>query len=309
MTAVPSACVQQIEIPSNLRGTLCEYADDIRDGAALQRQVDANGYVLLRGVLDQEQVVTARKEVFARLGEVGEINEPVEHGIGTGTSCRREVAGDLNAFWRDVSSGKALRAVTHGPQLCTLLGRFFGEAARPHDLIYLRPMSVGRATRLHYDFPFFAGYSKRIYTAWIPLGEIDQSEGPLLIIEDSHKFMDWIEPIRSHDYQSDRENEVVQRAAYEQPNSVDPVTLAEQRGVRLLSADFQPGDLVVFSGFILHGSLDNCSTIDRVRLSCDVRFQPAADSTADSRYFGTNPAGSAGGGYGAMKGALPLNEL
>ena len=135
MTAVPSACVQQIEIPSNLRGTLCEYADDIRDGAALQRQVDANGYVLLRGVLDQEQVVTARKEVFARLGEVGEINDPVEHGIGTGTSCRREVAGDLNAFWRDVSSGKALRAVTHGPQLCTLLGRFFGAAARPHDLI------------------------------------------------------------------------------------------------------------------------------------------------------------------------------
>lgn len=309
MTSESVPRVQQIEIPSNLRGTLCEYVDDIQDGAALQRQVNEHGYVLLRGVLDRDQIMAARKEVFARLGEVGEISDPVEQGIGTGASRRREVAEGLNAFWRDVSSGKALRAVTHGPQLSTLLGRFFGEDAKPHDLIYLRPMSVGRTTRLHYDFPFFAGYSNRICTAWIPLGEIDQSEGPLLIIEDSHEFLDWIDPIRNHDYQGDRENEVVQRAAYEQPNSVDPVTLAEQRGVRLLSADFQPGDLVVFSGFVLHGSLDNCSTIGRVRLSCDVRFQPVTDSTADHRYFGTDPVGSAGGGYGAMKGALPLDEI
>ncbi|MBB73536.1 MAG: hypothetical protein CMJ75_03365 [Planctomycetaceae bacterium] len=308
MTAKSVPRVQEIEIPPNLRATLCEYTDDIQDSVALQRQVNENGYALLRGVLDREQIIAARKEVFSRLGEVGEISGPVESGIGTGISCRREIAGDLNAFWRDVSTGEALRAVTHGPQLCELLGRFFGEDARPHDLVYLRPMSVGRATRLHYDFPFFAGYSKRIYTAWIPLGEIDQSEGPLLIIENSHEFLDWIEPIRNHDYQSEHANEVVQRAAYEQPNSVDPVTLAEQRGVRLLSADFQPGDLVVFSGFVLHGSLDNCSTIGRVRLSCDVRFQPAADSTADQRYFGTDPVGSAGGGYGAMKGALPLDE-
>ena len=309
MTPKPRPRVQQIEIPSNLLGGLYEHSGDVQDGAGLQRQVNENGYVLLRGVLDPEQIMAARKEVFACLAEVGEISDPVARGIGTGTSRRRELAGDLNEFWRDVSSGEAVRAVTHGPELCGLLGRLLGEPARPHDLIYLRPMSVGRTTRLHYDFPFFAGYSNRIYTAWIPLGEIDQSEGPLLIIEDSNEFLDWIEPIRNHDYQSDRENEAVQRAAYEQPNSVDPVTLAEQRGVRLLSADFQPGDLVLFSGFVLHGSLDNCSTIGRVRLSCDVRFQPAADSTADGRYFGTDPLGSAGGGYGAMKGALPLDEI
>ena len=82
MTSESVPRVQQIEIPSNLRGTLCEYVDAIQDGASLQRQVNENGYVLLRGVLDREQIMAARKEVFARLGEVGEISDPVEQGIG-----------------------------------------------------------------------------------------------------------------------------------------------------------------------------------------------------------------------------------
>ena len=300
--------IQQLDIPDELIGPLVEYRGDVQDRTALLAQFDREGYLLLRDVLDRSQVMAARKEVFDRLAEVGEIRPPAELGIATGESQRRDVAGDLGEFWRGVSSGQALRTVTHGGSLRDLMGQLLGEPARPHDLIYLRPMSVGRATRLHYDFPFFARYSKRIQTAWIPLGEIPQSEGPLLVVEGSNRFLDWTETIRNHDYQSDHSNEVVQRAAYEQPNAIDPITLARQRGVRLLSADFQPGDLVVFSGFTLHGSLDNCSSIDRVRLSCDVRFQPAADPTADERYFGPRPVGSLGGGYGDMKAARPLTE-
>ena len=87
---------------------------------------------------------------------------------------------------------------------------------------------------------------------------------------------------------------------------VDPVTLVRERGVRLLSTDFRAGDLFIFGGFTLHGSLDNCSAVGRVRLSCDVRFQPAADPCDDPRYFGDDPRGSKGGGYGDMRGAQPL---
>ena len=301
--------IQQLDIPDELLGTLVEYQGDLDDHASLLAQLDHQGYLLLRDVLDRSQVMSARREVFDRLAAVGEIRSPAELGIATGESQRREVAGDLDAFWREVSSGEALRTVTHGTCLQDLMARVLGEPARPHDLIYLRPMSVGQVTRLHYDFPFFARYSTRIQTAWVPLGEIPQNEGPLLIVEGSNRFLDWTETIRNHDYQNDHTNEVVQRAAYEQPNATDPITLARQRGVRLLSTDFCPGDVVVFSGFTLHGSLDNCSTIDRVRLSCDVRFQPATDSIADERYFGSHPSGSLGGGYGDMRAARPLSEL
>ena len=69
---------------------------------------------------------------------------------------------------------------------------------------------------------------------------------------------------------------------------------------------FQAGDLLVFNMLTLHGSLDNQSPLGRVRLSCDVRYQPAEDPHDDPRYFGPRPAGSKGGGYGDMRGAQPL---
>ena len=37
-------------------------------------------------------------------------------------------------------------------------------------------------------------------------------------------------------------------------------------------------------------------------------FQPAADPADDERYFGTDPLGSNGGGYGDMRAAKPLTE-
>jgi hypothetical protein len=57
----------------------------------------------------------------------------------------------------------------------------------------------------------------------------------------------------------------------------------------------------------LHGSLDNHSALGRVRLSSDVRYQPAAEPT-DPRYFGPNPGGTTGAGYGELNGAKPLTQ-
>ena len=82
---------------------------------------------------------------------------------------------------------------------------------------------------------------------------------------------------------------------------------AEERGSRLLTADFGPGDCLVFGMFTFHGAFDNLSPINRARLSCDVRFQPAADPT-DPRYFGAEPTGTTGAGYGELNGAKPLTE-
>ena len=60
--------------------------------------------------------------------------------------------------------------------------------------------------------------------------------------------------------------------------------------------------------FTLHGSLENNSPAGQARLSCDVRYQPAADPAVDGRYFGPSPTGSKGGGYADMRGARPLAD-
>jgi len=305
---MPYPLVQQQAIPDELLGPLVEYSGDVADGPAIRRQMEEEGYVFLRDVLVRDEVLAAREEVFRRLEQVGEVEPPAIEGIATGKSRRRDVVADLNDFWKSVSEGPALRQITHGQGVHKVLELVLGEPARAHDLMYLRPTVVGKSTSLHYDFPFFARRSFRIHTAWIPFGDIGLVDGPLVVVEGSNRFSDLIDPVRNHDYQADYSNDSIQHAAFGIPNATDLIEFTRQRETRLLSAEFRAGDLFVFGGFTLHGSLDNCSPLGRVRLSCDVRYQPASDPFDDERYFGSTPTGSIGGGYGDMKGAKPLTE-
>ena len=179
------------------------------------------------------------------------------------------------------------------------MSSLLGEAARPHDYIFLRPGVVGRATRLHYDYPFSARGSQRVLTAWSALGDIPTCDGPLLVVEGSHRFDDLIEPIRRIDYDS-KDSPQVQLMG-------DAIEFARERNSRLLTTDFRDGDVIIFTMFTLHGTLDNHSPLARTRLSCDVRWQPAADAV-DPRYVGPNPAGTTGAGYAELNGAKPLTE-
>lgn len=300
--------IQNHEIPPEQFGPLVEVAGANADFDIVHQYVNDYGYCLLRGILDRTAVLAARSEVFQRMADVDEIQSPAEDGVATGRSSRRDQYPDVNAFWKDVSNGTAVRQVTHGDQLRKIITSILLEPARAHDLIYLRPTPPGKSTRMHYDYPFFAGQSLRIHTVWIPFGDIRIEHGPLVIVEGSNGFSDLIDPIRSHDYSADRSNAAVQKGAYDAINQTDPMTLIQQRNTRLLSTEFRAGDLVVFNGFTMHGSLDNISPNGQVRLSCDVRFQPAADPADDERYFGTDPLGSNGGGYGDMRAAKPLTE-
>jgi hypothetical protein len=268
------------------------------DPAGLRARLADEGYLFLPGVVDREIVLAARQEVFGRLEEVGEIEPPAVEGIATGTSQRREREPDLGAFWRSVSQGPQLRAASHGAQVQAVMDLLLGEPARAHDYIFLRPGVVGRSTSLHYDHPFFARGSDRVYTAWLALGDIPIEEGPLMVLEGSNRYADLVEQVRGIDYDSS-DSPTVQVLS-------DTVEFARQRGSRLLASPFGAGDLVVFDMFTMHGSLDNHSPGGRVRLSCDVRWQPASDPV-DPRYRGQDPPGTTGAGYGELNGAKPLD--
>lgn len=297
---------QRQPVPDELLGSLVEATSLKSDPVALRRSSAEEGYVLLRDVLDPKEVLAAREEVFTRLAEMGEIQPPPSAGIASGTSRRREVAPDLDAFWKSVSEGPALRRVTHGARLRELVALLFDAPARPHDYLFLRPAPVGNATDLHYDYPFFAGGASQIVTCWLPLGEIPICDGPLVVVEHSNRFEDLIGPMRSARLTGDPNAfAAAQNAAY-QSAATNTLDFARSRQTRLLTTHFQPGDAMIFGGFTMHGSLDNHSPLGRVRLSVDVRYQPAADPADDRRFFGPNPIGAKGGSYGEQKAAQPL---
>ena len=118
----------------------------LEDGtAALQANLAADGYVLLRGALPTHTAEQARSEVFEALAGVDEIQrDPATRssfdGIVTGNSTRRQLYPDdasLGSFWRSVSEGPRLRNATHGAALSEVVGTVLGEAATPHDYLYV----------------------------------------------------------------------------------------------------------------------------------------------------------------------------
>ena len=147
----------------------------------------------------------AREEAFGRLRDVGEIREPVREGIATGKSRRRDLADDLGAFWRSVCEGPALRKVTHGPQLRHLADMLLGEPAVGHDFLFLRAAPVGRATGVHCDAPFFTRLTDRVLTFWLALGPVPVTDGPLFVIENSHRFDDLVSAMKGFDLMRDKD--------------------------------------------------------------------------------------------------------
>jgi ectoine hydroxylase-related dioxygenase (phytanoyl-CoA dioxygenase family) len=290
--------VKQRAIPAH-RFALLNARDDWRAaGDALAADLARDGYLVLRGALDAGAVRGARAEVFARLAEVGEVATPSEDGIATGGSQRAARHRDLGAFWRSVCEGAALRAVSHGPALAAITASLLRTETRPLDFLWLRTMLGGRSSPLHYDHVYMNRGSSRVLTAWIPLGDVPLEAGPILVVEGSHRFADLIARYRGRDVDRDG-----------LPGSFpdDALAFAEARDCRLLSADFRAGDVVLFGMFTLHGSCDNRMAEGRVRLSCDVRWQPSEDPE-DDRWFGSPPTGHGGRGYGGMNGARPLGE-
>jgi hypothetical protein len=296
----PGDCwTQGRPLPDARVGELHDSSAAVADPAALGRCLTADGFVFLRGALDVGEVEAARVEVFERLVHVGEIHPPAVEGIATGGSRRAELVGDLGAFWKSVSEGPTLRRVTHGPRLHALLARVAGAPVRAHDYMFLRAAPAGRTTGLHFDAPFFTRATERVYTSWIPLGDVPATDGPLVIVEGSHRFADLHDGLQGFDvvYDTSRRAQV----------AADFGEFAQSRDCRLLTADFRAGDVCIFGMLTLHGSLDNHSPLGRVRLSCDVRYQPAAEPI-DPRYFGPNPGGTTGAGYGELNGAKPLTQ-
>lgn len=264
---------------------------------ALKARLERDGYVLLRGALDPAAVQAARGEVMGRLAAVGEVAEPAIDGIPTGTSRRDELAPDRGAFWRSVCEGRALRALTHRGALGAIAAEILGENSVAFDFLWLRAMVGGRATPLHFDHSYMNRGSPRVLTAWIPLGDVPLDAGPIVVVENSHLAGDLIEAHRGRDVDRD--------AGYSGSFAGDAHSFAAERGARLLSADFRAGDVLIFGMFTLHGSLANAQ--HRVRLSADMRWQPAADPR-DERWFGDPPPGHGGTSYGGVSGARPLGS-
>ncbi|WP_026257518.1 phytanoyl-CoA dioxygenase family protein [Actinopolymorpha alba] len=256
----------------------------------LHRRLDEDGYLYLPGYLDPEEVRAARRDVFTRLVEEGMVAPGTDPDDGIpGPTASNRVLDDV------AKASGPLQRLLYAGRMVALYERLFGELVRHFDYTWLRAVRPGPGTEPHGDSVFMNRGTPRLLTAWVPLGDVDLRHGGLMVLERSHRLEDVRRDYHSRDVdtycEGDPEAAAQARTGRWGWNGVispDPVRLREELGLRWLTSEFSAGDVVTFPMYTLHGSLDNTS--DRLRLSCDLRYQRASEP-ADPRWIGLEPTG------------------
>ena len=294
-----SVMINDCVVGENFLGELQQTVQPIHHECELHLKLDRDGYLFFPGLIDTREIQAARSAVFKQLKDVDELEDPYEEGIFSHRSRRDELYKDRGEFWGMVSNGELLRKVSNGPTLQKITSKIFGSPTVGFDYLFLRAVPRGRFTHLHCDSGFFTRFTKKVLTCWIAFTDITLDKGPLFVIEGSHKFMDIRKNFDNFDVVFNKE----QKASIDE----DPVSFANKRNAKLLTTNFKPGDVLIFGMHTLHGAFENHATDDRIRLTCDIRYQPI-NEPRDPRYFGVSPEGTTGAGYGELNGARPLTE-
>jgi ectoine hydroxylase-related dioxygenase (phytanoyl-CoA dioxygenase family) len=271
-------------------GELQSSLDIVDDGAALRERMDAEGYLFLPGYLGREPVLEARREVARRIEAAGL--------LAPGTPAEELVAhpdADV-AFMPELAADNApvYRLLYEGPMIA-LYERLLGGEVRHFDFTWMRAVAPGRGTPPHMDIVFMGRGTTRLFTSWTPLGDIPIEMGGLMILERSHKH----DRINNHYGRKDVDQYCLNHAGDEEPVmgrggnigrggalSNHPAKLRDRLGGRWLTTNFHMGDVLLFSMFTIHTSLDNHS--DRIRISSDTRYQLASEPI-DERWIGEHP--------------------
>jgi ectoine hydroxylase-related dioxygenase (phytanoyl-CoA dioxygenase family) len=263
---------------------------------ALHERMDEDGHLLLRGLLDVEKVMAARRRVLEQLDAAGQLDADAPLMDG------KFRAGAEMYFFRPELAQKnnvELQELLYSPagQLMQFFKRFLGGEVRHYDFTWLRCIPKGPGTASHCDIVYMGRGTRKLYTAWVPLGKANFETGGLCVLEGSHKNERLQRTYGRRDVDLYCENHPGDKALTAHGTngwlSDDPNKIRRQLGNRWLVAEYEPGDAVVFCMDLVHGGLDNHS--DRLRLSSDSRYQLASEPI-DERWIGDDPPGHGAAG-------------
>lgn len=270
-------------------GELRESNDILDDPVALRQRMRADGYIFLRDYLHRDEVLEARAEICRRLDAEGYLDRryPLVDAV--------TAPGKKHSFSDKYGNDNPpLARVLYAGPMMEFYEKLLGGPVRHYDFTWFRCVSGGMTgINPHSDVVYMGRGTHQLYTSWTPLGDISLELGGLMILEDSIHRVDRLKKYLERD---------VDQYCVNRPDAADfasgkklwqwggalaanPVTLRENLGGRWLTADYRAGDVLMFSVYTVHASLDNQT--DRFRLSSDSRYQLASDPI-DERWISLN---------------------
>lgn len=252
-------------------------SDPTLGGEELRGRLADDGYLYLPGLLSRDDVLAARSEVLDLLrpdGFVGEGATPGPRGDG---GVHSEVA----------RRSDALQRVLYGPTMTGAFEGIFGEPVLHFDFSWLRALPPGRGTKPHMDTVFMNRGTSRLLTAWVPLGDVPIEMGGVAVLEGSHRRRDLQQGYAERDVDTYCVEDGPSAEWWNGTLREDADALRAEVGSRWLTGSYRAGDVLVFTMLTAHCGLDNRS--EEMRLSCDIRYQPAAEPV-DGRWVGPEPS-------------------
>lgn len=255
---------------------------------AIRRLYEQNGYVWLKGFLPRNDVIDFRGWVFGHMAKTGLIAEGTDPRDGIASAATPE-GRDVDRCLMSLVRSVAYEGFCAQPRISRFMDELLSGISYLHKRKIMRHVRPGTttATPAHYDLVYLRGGTSRIVTAWIPIGDIPVEMGGLTYLEGSHAIgvdMEREFAQKNEDLSPEERVSAFNRNMTEGGwVSKDLPDMAERFDTRWLVADYEAGDVMLHSPFMIHASTTNQDRRHRLRLSTDIRYQNVEDEI-DARW-------------------------
>ena len=249
----------------------------------LRARAEQDGFLFFKNFLPKEPLLELRRQILQIIDRQGWIKKGTElmDGVADLEATARadgeeklfKGAGVTREVYRDIQCLELFHAIPHHPKLMALYSSLFQEAAFPHPrhiACVLVPSPSAAPTPPHQDYIYIQG-THNFWTLWFPLGDCPMDLGGLSVLRGSHreKVLD----------------------VHTAPGAGGFESNLCKDGYEWVKDNYECGDIITFPSHLIHKGLPN-EYGDRIRLSCDCRYQPSSEEIVDGSLMPHMKAGT-----------------
>ena len=250
--------------------SLIDSTAELRNTSELKVRMQREGYLFFPRLIDPARALSVKHDIVSILREhhiIEDDGDPEPMWSGGPFPTEPEYM----AVYDKIARLESFQQLAESREIANLLDALCGEPVhvwqqRLIRIVYPDPeASTAKGVGAHQDGDPKLGYrADTFYTGWIALMEIDRTIGGLAVAPRSHTmgFLKSAGTVASSYKASAKQRDFGLDAS-----QLDWAT-----------ADFAPGSTVIFINRMVHRGLPNYS--DRIRLSCDYRYQGASGSAS-----------------------------
>lgn len=223
-----------------------------------------HGYLWLKGFFERDVILDFRQYFFSTI-----------------------LSGAKTFF--EIISSREYEDFCTMPRLWNFYQEFLGGKPYLHKRKIIRFTHPGEShcTGGHYDLIYLRAGTDKLCTSWVPLGDIPVEMGGLIYLEHSDALGRQMEAefsLKNAHLSPEERISAYNRNMREGGwISTDLVSMANRFKSRWLIADYEAGDMMIHSPYMIHAATQNSDPLNRIRLSTDIRFQ-RTDDPIDQRW-------------------------